>query len=290
MWQIPRIIALLLLIIECIGCASWSKQTETPTSLPAPHMSRDSVVLEIAFVRVQSLSADEQHELWNMMDEQIVPLETRHALALNGLRCGLVGSQVPQPLQKILDQNLDTFASLDGGVHQLENDVLLQQHRLQSRAGRIGKIVATNNPRERMAVVVHQDGNLVGETFGAAQCVFAVKTHPTGDGRARIELTPEIQYGPLQQQFVGREGSFRLAADRRKRTYPHLLMQPTLSPGEILLVAGTPEIKGLGRHFFVDPEQDGKVQTMLLIRLAQTQLDDLFAPDQIMSPIETPVE
>jgi hypothetical protein len=67
-------------------------------------------------------------------------------------------------------------------------------------------------------------------------------------------------------------------------------MEPILSPGEILIVSGTPDVKGLGQHFFASPNADEKSQTMLLVRLAQTQLDDLFAPDQILSPIVTPLE
>ena len=59
-------------------------------------------------------------------------------------------------------------------------------------------------------------------------------------------------------------------------------------PGQTLILSCTPESKGLGQNFFVDTSHGDPQQKLLLIRLAQTQRDDLFElseplPDALIS-------
>jgi hypothetical protein len=44
----------------------------------------------------------------------------------------------------------------------------------------------------------------------------------------------------------------------------------------------------MGQHFFVEQTGAAQVRTLLLIRLAVSQHDDLFAPDQLARPVATP--
>jgi len=63
-----------------------------------------------------------------------------------------------------------------------------------------------------------------------------------------------------------------------------------LAPGNVLMISGTPDVKGCGSSFFTETDSGTTYRRILLVRLAVTQYDDLFAPDQIVKPLATPGE
>ena len=89
-------------LIGCLcGCASWdSPSTAVSFDLPSPRMSPDSVVLEIAFLRVPVDSAVEFATLWNEVDEQQLSNEDRRRLRSNGFRVGVIGARLPDMLRQ----------------------------------------------------------------------------------------------------------------------------------------------------------------------------------------------
>ncbi len=113
---------------------------------------------------------------------------------------------------------------------------------------------------------------MVGKTFADAQTVFELKAFPLGDGRARLELVPEIQFGPVKQKYVGRDGMFELEVGRERKNFPQLRIDATITPGHTLAVSSGSSRSSLGGCFFCNAER----QKLLLIRLAQSQYDDLF--------------
>ncbi len=113
---------------------------------------------------------------------------------------------------------------------------------------------------------------MIGKTFHDAQSVFELKAFPLGDGRARLELVPEIQFGPVKQKYVGRDGMFELEVGRERQAFPQLRIDATITPGHTLAVSSTASRSSLGGCFFCN----GDRQKLLLVRLAQSQYDDLF--------------
>ncbi len=275
-------IALLLAAIACLGgCALWSEKPSEPSSLPATKMAPDTVVLEIAFVRVTGETLARQEELWREIDEQQLPAEVRRRLRENGLRAGIVGSQMPVLLRKLLEERADPLAVKGPGIG---DDITASQRQLQSRAGKRGVILA-GSPQEKMAVLIREDGRLIGDDLKQAQCLFALKTFPGGDGRVRLELVPEIEHGEVRQRWVGADGAFRVEAAKDQKIIDMLRLEPTISPGEVLVLTCVPEPLGLGKQFFAAGAAGE--QKLLMIRLAQTQYDDVFAPEKLAKPIAT---
>ena len=84
------------------------------------------------------------------------------------------------------------------------------------------------------------------------------------------------------QPVPDNQGVFRLTTSRPRQQFDELAISATLSPGSMLLLSGLPHCPGrLGYHFFT--EQGGHLeQKLLLIRLAQTQHDDVFAPPEVL--------
>jgi len=239
-------------------------------------MSTDSVVLEVAFVPVSREQNQLQSEIWLESDEVILPKETRDKLWKHGLRVGLVSTQLPEKLlQTINEKRAAAMQSSDefGGV---------VEHRLQSRTGERSKI-EVGKMRQSLTVFWGEEGYNRGLTLKQSQCLFSIHTRPQGDGRVQLELTPEIEHGDPRTSFVGYQGAWSLRAERKREIFEKLRLTVTLTPGESVMLSCTPEDIGLGHNFFV--ADDKKIQRLLLVRLAQVQLDDLFAPDQIGDPL-----
>ncbi|MFP6604354.1 MAG: hypothetical protein VB862_17625 [Pirellulaceae bacterium] len=287
--QISLIFILVTLAALLGGCQLWSTpewtvDQEKTLELPTPRMSVDSVILEIAFVHVTPAANQVDAALWHDVNAVPLPWQTQKKLAFNGIRCGLIAGQLPASLQQLIqaDKNTLDLQDLNGN---LEHDLQGRNQRLHSRAGRRGQIVLTNKILPTVHLVTRDGNYSSGETFHQAQCVLEIRTYPQGDGRVRVQLTPEIQHGHLRSQFVGHDGSWLINNDRETRSFDFLAMEVLMTPGESLVLSCTADVKGLGQHLFVDGKRDSDTQYLVLVRLVQTQFDDLFAPDKTAQPV-----
>jgi len=113
--------------------------------------------------------------------------------------------------------------------------------------------------------------------------VFVIRARPERDGRVRIRLVPEVQHGENKLRYVGTQGVLRIEPGRTKRAFDDLAVEAVLAPGHMLLLGTLLDPPGsLGRRFFTQ-NVDGQVQQKLLvIRLAQTQHDDLFDSGDVL--------
>lgn len=291
LWQLAlALFGFAVLISGCAaisGCAVWKvEELGSPSQLPAAKMAPDTVVLEIAFVRMSGDILAQQDVVWRQIDEQRLPPDLRRRMNENGLRAGVVSSQLPAELRKLLEEKADPLA-VTGAATQPGGDVSVSQRKLDSRTGKRG-VILSGGLREKLTLLQHKDGQVSGQDFMSAQCLFAVKTFPQGDGRVRMELTPEIEHGAPKQRWVGQDGAFQMESSKDHKVLSTLKMDLLVAPGEVLVITCTPEQVGLGKQFFAESKVGE--QKLLMIRLAQTQYDDIFAPESVKKPIATPSE
>ena len=142
----------------------------------------------------------------------------------------------------------------------------------------------------RKVVLFSEEGRVRAETFNEGQALFAVRSYPSGDGTVRVELVPEIKHGEVKHQWVPGNGTLRHDVGRQTSAFDPLRVSAVLSPGQTLLVTSSDEPKGIGSLLFVRGTGDTSERLILLIRLAQTQYDDLFAPEQTAAPLATPLD
>lgn len=282
-WRVGAAVALAL----AVGCTAWREETPDPSLLPPARMSPDAVVLDIFTVEAAGEFGPLCEEAWRQLDEQHLPPETRLRLSADGMRCGHCGVQLPRAVLDLLEHSLETSRQANSFTE--GGPGVIVRRRLQSRAGRRGRI-PMSGPHEQLDIVRNESGEQRGETYQNAACVIAVRTFPLGDGRVRIELTPEIEHGPLRQRLVEGEGALRFEPGQDRRVYNDLSLESVLAPGQALILSATPSLAGLGRPFFVRDSRDGPRPVFLVLRLAQTQHDDRFAPEQILTPLVTPNE
>jgi hypothetical protein len=269
------------------GCAliNTAQKPEAP-SLPAPPLPASSVVLEVAFARLPLADEATYNGIWSEVDEQHFPTELRRQMSANGLRCGIVGMQLPPKLKEALDAS-EPGAAERGEDSLADPELDRAPRRIQCRSGQRAKVLVTKQ-LDALSLLLLEDTHVRGLPLSQAQCLFGLKAYPQGDGRAKIELTPEVEHGEMKTQFVGRDGSVMPQAGQDRMVLDKLRLSAMLSPGDVLMISGTPDVKGVGSSFFTETDSGTTYRRILLVRLAVTQYDDLFAPDQIVKPLATP--
>jgi hypothetical protein len=279
--------AVIYCLVAAAGCAAFKKQAESePSSLPALKPAGDTVGLEIAFLKLAPTAQSQANLVWNDVDETRLPNELRRRLHANGMRCGCFGAQMPETLRQLVDQATESqVGSTEDGV-QVGAGHVHTRRQLQSRTAQRNEILASQILPE-IAVLSNVGGQIVGNTYHDAQCIWNLKTFPQGDGRVRLQLTPEVHYGKPQNQWIGQStGIFRQVTARRRKVFEDLRSEIDVNPGHTCLLSATDPVKGLGHHFFTyGAEAETPGPKLLLIRLARTQYEDLFGGEQILAPI-----
>ncbi len=266
------------------GCATWSKEKSSNREvnlLPPRQLNPDSLLIETVLVRFPTGSEEELSNLWRLSNEGIAELNLRQRLDKNGLRAGVILGELPQLIRDQLDETAKKQTT-DALEHAgLAADVDNKMRQLQCRAGRRKDLLVKPDILDPLIVLSTRDGKHVnGETFERATLLFELRTIPHGDGSATIELTPEVQHGEHRQTFVSTEFGVRPEMRRGLHRWEELTISAKLTPGQILLVASTLPPKALGQAFFVSKTADhSEEHVLLLVRLAESQLDDLFAPE-----------
>jgi len=104
-----------------------------------------------------------------------------------------------------------------------------------------------------------------------------------------LSLEPVIRHGQPTQRFLASDGdSVMKSVSGDNHHFPELCWKSELSPGESLLLTCSDESRGLGQAFFTDATQGDRRQRWVVIRLAQTQRDNLFPLG--MPPTRAPLD
>lgn len=287
-WRRFFVLLAALVCAGVVGCASWDTPPTEAKRLPQPRLTPDAVVLEISFIRLPTAQVAVEEAIWKQADELHLPAELRRQMAENGFRCGVLGEPLPAELRQLLAATPD----IEEAVAEAPDPSRPQRsmhRRIHCRTGKRSEVIASKQ-FDSLALLTHHQGAVRGGLYEAAQCLFELKPYPRGDGRVEIGLTPEIQHGAPKQQWVSQQNSLVQRVGREQLRLEWLQQQTALAPGQVLMLGATPEPRGVGEHFFVESTGGQTERLTLLIRVAQTQHDDLFAPDLIAEPIVTPAE
>lgn len=292
------------MLLAC-GCAAWETTEPSIAKLPQTQMSHDSAGLQVATVTLDLQHAHLLDEILQELDEQVLDREQRRYLAQNGLRAGVLGSQLPEAISMLLMEAAErrqrpTAESLAEGFD--------QQRFMQCRSSKSYTIPVW--PQAEQLALPHSEEVAGHETYQDAACSIEMRCTPQGNRGAAIRITPQIEHGALKQQYAVQSGAIHFEARRDHKRFKDLAMDLDLQPGHTLLVTCSPTIEdqSFGASFFrritVDNgrrrEAAGDIRAMLaagednipkledmgittikqklfLVRLAQTQVVDPFA-------------
>lgn len=275
----------LTLAVFAAGCAHPAVAPRSP--LRATRMSPDSVVLELVFVRFAEGRADLNDDLWAQIDEQKLPPAVRRELDQQGLRVGVLAGTLPSALNDELARQAPEPIAGGAGVPLAETAGQVTVRHVQARRGKRIEVVA-GGPYPRLPVLeLAADGQIEGRDYLDAECRFSLRAWPREDATVRLELVPEIQHGAARPRLAAHPemGMVYFEPGRDRKVFSRLTCDLGLAPGEILVLGTRPHDSGhLGQHFFTvdDPASGGRLQKLLLVRLAQTQHDATFTPEELL--------
>jgi len=279
-WRYCYYMMLLSALLTPAGCrlfrddaapALGGKSPLTPLAANPSHTQ-----LEVYFVRLPSGDAQTADQVWGEVDEQSLPAEDRRRLARNGFRAGVIGSRLPAVVSEALTQAVPPVGPGQAPAAEPEERLGATRHHLTLRANQRGELVASG-VLAQFHILEMKDGRPQGETLEDGQAQFGIVSEPLPDGRVRLELTPEIHYGPYRQRYAAGEGSFRFDNSRKKKVLSDLTLRATISPGEVLCLSGRPDQPGsLGDRFFRESEGAAPRPRLLMLRVSPANSDPAF--------------
>lgn len=288
----------LLAGVACLaaGCVPLQKPSASKPLLAPAQLPPDSAVFEVFFVRCPLDDARLNKTLWNDVDEQSFAAESRRLWLKNGFRIGLVAGPISDTLAALLAQDAEAkdespqakkkdAEAPAAGENQVDlmADPKVVARRLSLRPGQRSEILASA-VYDEWPVLTSEGGQVSGQTYLQAQGLFAMRIVNERDGRVRLKLTPEMSHGQMRQRWVGDQGVMRLEAGKPKKTFEDLLIETSLTPGQILLATALPNRQGsLGYYFFTDKQSEKAEQKLLVVRLTQTQHNDITASAEAAS-------
>jgi len=269
-----------------VGCVQLSKDSKKGAEvlLSQPKMSPDSVVVETVIVRFPKEQSEALDQLWSTIDESVFEVSLRRKLIDNGVRGGILIGEIPASVRARMLELSDSAKTDTMEQADLAADVRSSMNRLQCRAGRRKELPVRRELSQPLVVLSNQDGRIEGASYEKPSMVFDLRTVPHGDGQATLKLTPEIQHGEERKALVRSEMGMRYEMSRERKTWDDVALSVKLSPGQILVLScnGEPKSSNLGKAFFVtQTAEQTEERVLVLIKLAATQLDELFAPEGV---------
>jgi hypothetical protein len=270
-------------LIAVLGCTPIRPEANH-SPLSAARMSPDSVTLDIFFVRCPFGDAVANEELWQEIDEQQIPIETRRRLSANGFRAGLISGQMPIGLSRLLElkgKSAPTGGPQTTALTEIGSEEGPMWSHQQLRAGKRSEIVTSEIYPELPVLMPGPDG-VSGDTYRLAQGVVAVRAIPEKDGRVLLEVVPELHHDHHQRNYSGSQGALRIDMVRPRLAFDDMAISTCMAPGHMIVLSCLPSRPGsLGHHFLTTDSSGSLEQKLLVIRLSQTQHDELFEPTAI---------
>ena len=260
-----------------MGCRQWQSSEEKLPRMPTFRMRPDSISLEIAIANIEPSGAVQLARLWDELDEQGISLERRRLLDRNGLRCGIAPTQLPAIFRDLIDD--------DNPKRRLPP--MFSHQQIQNGFGETHDIEVTAAAEQLNWSVIDADQRTRSGNCPNAICFFELKTYPRGNGTVEIELCPKISHGAPRAKLTSANDTFTLQPVLDEVALAELAFGCRLKPGETLVVGPTVPANGVGETFLGHHDGDSGTVRLLLVRLARTQMDDLFAPKKLQSPLTT---
>ena len=298
--------------------------TQPPPTLPNHRMAPDAVGLELGLAQLDQTQAEVLQPFWDQLDHQELSLELRQRLDENGLRAAVMASRPPPQLRQLVrpraieaDQLTEFQRQLLHRGHLKPTTRMVLHEQVSNRQGQAHPI-PTSEHRASYSWTIHDRGQRSVGAGSQVRGVISVATFPQGDGSVRLVVTPEIHHGEARDRFGASEHGFRFESKQQVIPLEKLRMEVTLRSGESLVLGPTPDLADLGELFFGNPVEDdplaeldsleledGELEDeswalpelasdaeeppplhrLLMIRVVQTQLDDLFEESHQAEPL-----
>lgn len=266
-------------LLVALGCNSLRDPGDiTPESLlQAAQSSPTAVAVDIYWAKTSANDPQWHDKLWDSVQEERLPVETRRALAENGLRAGVVGGTPNTTIARLLDPDPEATPE-ERQQATLSGTAKVTRRLLTLRPGQRGEIQSTDSPSD-CTLIRRRDGELTGKPYAAAQGLYALQLERKEGDRIELELVPEVHYGQMKMRVIATgPGALAQRAVREVDIFDELRTKVSLTSGEMLIISALPNSGcQLGGMFHTGEGPDGPQQRILMIRLSQVPKSQTLA-------------
>ena len=157
---------------------------------------------------------------------------------------------------------------------------LLLHQRVSKPSGEIYP-VGTSDLHDHVEWVVNQVDQQVSGEADLARAFFDITTYPNSDGSVTLKLNPVIRHGEEIQRIGVAAGSFVMDRGQRQISLDEVGFTIPLRSGQTVIIAANDPFHDHGPTYgrlgplLLGSENPDETR-LLLVRLVQTQMDDLF--------------
>ncbi len=242
-------------------------------------LSEEAVGLEIYFIRRSVGNQDSAQAIWDNVSDLSFPESVRRQMRTNGFRFGVLASgQVSKLIEllNLIDPKSGAKVDAWSEMVQFTNDDNIMCRYVEMLPDQPTEALASD-VYDELTILQNSGGNIGGQTFTNAQCVFRITSSLRPDGAVDLTVLPELQYGDSRQQYSFEQGVVKMEYGRNRKTLDKLQLKAKLKPGEMVVLSCLPnQAASLGANFFTDASIKGDYQKLMVLRLVRCQHDGLF--------------
>ena len=271
-----------------LGCASWKKDSQTPTKLPEIRSAPESVPVEILVLNVEKSEQALLYKMWDEIDPTRIDLETRRRQDENGMRSGIIQTRHSASLNRLIEIDRNRRQKEQVAAESLAAEKTIQKA-MRVQTGRPFQVIVSKT-YPVLSWVMNDNGYLIGKESPSAQCSIECVVRLSQDGSIKLEATPEIHFGNPKQRIDVGNNSLVYKTSRDKHSFENLRATAKMSPGETMVLSKNLQPSGLGIDFFNESDVNHSVSKVVLVRLGEMRMDNLFAPADKNASTVTPTD
>lgn len=263
------ILAMLVISIVPLGCALFPPvasvvETKKAPFLPPIQTSPEAIQLDVVLLERPADDRLLSTAIWKEVDQVgALSSETRESLRANGFQMGIVGSNPPPAVQRLLGMAAEIPFDTSS-----EAKPLMGRH--QYLPPGMETEIATSVEHEQCEVEVRDSDQVKLLEFERANCVLRMKAHRLRDGWVRVDFQPEIHHGDsrLRQTTSEADASWALRGGQKIDVRNAQKFSLEMNVGELVLVTAMSDDElSLGDRFFCHEDRGLKKQRVLVVRV-----------------------
>ena len=266
---LPFVVVMLSLCAH-LGCALFpALDSSKPTTanrqiLPPLQASPDAIQLDIFLIERPAEDHLLRREIWRDVDEigAIPDTELRETLRTNGFQVGVVPSNPPPSVQKLLGLRSEIAIEAPGS-----SKPLMGNHHFLSPG--VETQISTGIEHEICRFTVREKDRLKTLEFERGRGILRVKAYRLQEGWVRVDFQPEIHHGDPGVHITATEQGFAHRGGQNIDVRHTLRFSVNMNVGNLALISCTTDDEDtVGDCFFAYTDQTTRKQRVLVVRVA----------------------
>lgn len=204
-------------------------------------------------------------EIWKDIDQiGALPTEKEELLRQNGFRLGIVSSNPPSSVQKLL-----------GWVAEISSDPPEYAQPIMGRHHYLPPGIETEIPtcveHDKCEIQFREGERTKVSTFEQVNCVLRMKAQRLHDGWVRIDFQPEVHHGDRIMRRTASVNDWSLRGGQEIDVRHSQRFSVDMNVDERVLITAIPhDDQSLGDRFFCRNDQGTKKQRVLVVRVVNS--------------------